>query len=170
MMLFFSIFLITPRREIISICLSPSDFFYLAQCPQGFLTTLVSLRSTPTAVAESISSLAAFLLTGERRLKHRKPWRSMKWLHYLSFSVTQFHGSRRVKISTPSFPDSIWNDLEMMVGWIPFWKSLILKSKRTSSDDHPCGAISCLSWALAPSAFWLLDGTLTFVSEWWGHW
>ena len=47
----------------------------------------------------------------------------------VSLSLSSTGRDMSVKISMP-FSKAFWNDSEMMVGWIPFWRSLVQESKR----------------------------------------
>lgn len=104
--------------------------FYPASHP-SFLTMRILRRSTLVAVAGSMAFMTASTLMGARRLEY---WDTtleqsevVALFRRVSLSLSCTGWLMDVRISTP-LSTAFWKDSEMMVGWIPAWK--------TEQKDH----------------------------------
>lgn len=88
----------------------------------SFLMTLMSFRSTPVAVAGSMTCITASTLMGASRLEYSDTTLEQSEVVALFSSVSRSPSCTGrlmdVKTSTP-LSTAFWKDSEMMVGWIP---------------------------------------------------
>lgn len=97
-------------------------FDYSARTHPSFLMILMSCRSTPVAVAGSMTRMTASTLMGASRLEYCDTTLEhsdvVALLSSVSRSLSCTGRLMPVSTSTP-FSTAFWNDSEMMVGWIP---------------------------------------------------
>lgn len=88
----------------------------------SFLMTLMSFRSTPVAVAGSMTRMTASTLIGASRLEYSDTTLEhsevVALLSSVSRSLSCTGRLMAVSTSTP-LSTAFWKDSEMMVGWIP---------------------------------------------------
>lgn len=115
---------------------------------------LMSCRSTPVAVAGSMTRMTASTLMGASRLEYCDTTLEHREVVALFRSVSRSLSSTgrlmAVSTSTP-LSTAFWNDSEMMVGWIPVQpgsttSTLLLQTPSPSPSPSP-SYLSAAAWS-----------------------